>query len=392
MAYTETTTTSYGQRLKNSGKGILTGIVMFIVGTGLLWWNEGRTVKQTRALNQTEKVCVELNVASVDPAFEGKTVHATATAATDEVLTDDLYGASVNAIAISRTAEYYQWVERSKSETKDKIGGGQETVTTYTYEKEWVGSPINSGNFHDPEYQGKNSVRIEVQDGGKSAANVSFGAYRLSPRMISSFSCNEPMDLSAVRVDSTVASINGNVIYYGDSASPQIGDVRVTFRKAPASAEVSIVADVIGDTFTDHVAKNGNHVQLINMGAKSADEMFEAAHQSNKILCWILRIVGILLVVFGLKGIVGIVIAILKVLPFLANIVNVGTSLICWVVGLVWSFLIIAIAWIAYRPVIAIIMLAAIAALVYFLVKKSKAAKAAAPAEEPAPAPAEPEK
>ena len=31
----------------------------------------------------------------------------------------------------------YQWVEDSKSETQKTLGGGEETVTTYTYKKEW---------------------------------------------------------------------------------------------------------------------------------------------------------------------------------------------------------------------------------------------------------------
>jgi len=396
MAYTETTTTTYGQRLKKSGKGIVAGLVMFVVGTGLLWWNEGRTVKQTKALNQTEKVCVELDPSSVDASFEGKTVHATAVAATEDVLVDNYYGVAVNAIAISRDVEYYQWVEHSTSTTKDKVGGGQETTTTYTYAKEWTRYPVDSDEFKDPEYQGLNTVRTTIENDEQYAAKVSFGAYKLSPRQVSSFSCNEAMDLSAIaeQVTDTVnlVKVDGNVVYYGNSAAPEVGDVRVTLTKAPASAQVSIVADVVGDTFTDHIAKNGNKIQLVEMGAKSAEEMFADAHASNKILCWILRVLGIILVVFGLKGIVGIVIALLKVLPFLANIVNVGTSLICWVVGLAWSFIVIAIAWIVYRPLIGIALLVAVGALVFFLVKKSKAAKAAAPAAEAAPAPAPEEK
>jgi hypothetical protein len=44
----------------------------------------------------------------------------------------------------------------------------------------------------------------------------------------------------------------------------------------------------------------------------------------------------------------------------------------------VWSLLVIAIAWIFYRPVLAIIILAAVGALVYFLVKRSKKNEAVA--------------
>ena len=47
MAYTETSYTGYGTRVKNSFKAIGTGFVLFLGGTALLWWNEGRAVKVT---------------------------------------------------------------------------------------------------------------------------------------------------------------------------------------------------------------------------------------------------------------------------------------------------------------------------------------------------------
>lgn len=41
MAYTETTTQSWGSRLGDSLKGIIVGIILFIVSFPLLFWNEG---------------------------------------------------------------------------------------------------------------------------------------------------------------------------------------------------------------------------------------------------------------------------------------------------------------------------------------------------------------
>ena len=71
MAYTEVTRTSYGSRLKNSLGGIFIGILMFLGGTALLWWNEGRAVKTTKMLKDAEKNYVEMeNISKVDPAFE----------------------------------------------------------------------------------------------------------------------------------------------------------------------------------------------------------------------------------------------------------------------------------------------------------------------------------
>lgn len=64
MAYTETTTTTYGQRVKKSFGGIGSGILLFIVGTILLWWNEGRAVKTTKMLNEAAGVTVEMTTSA----------------------------------------------------------------------------------------------------------------------------------------------------------------------------------------------------------------------------------------------------------------------------------------------------------------------------------------
>ena len=58
MAYTETTYTGYGTRVKNSFKAIGTGFMLFLAGTALLWWNEGRAVKTNDMLNEAEACIV----------------------------------------------------------------------------------------------------------------------------------------------------------------------------------------------------------------------------------------------------------------------------------------------------------------------------------------------
>jgi len=67
-------------------------------------------------------------------------------------------------------------------------------------------------------------------------------------------------------------------------------------------------------------------------------------------------------------------VTILKVLPPLAKVGEVGVNLVTFIVGLVWSLIIIVIAWVFWRPVLAIGLAVVIAALVYFLVSKSKKA------------------
>ena len=381
MAYQEVTKTSYGSRLGNSLKGILVGLALFVAATVLLWWNEGRAVKTSKMLKAAETECVDVaSVASLDPALEGKLIHATAVAKTDEILTDPTYGVSVNAIRLVRDVEYYQWVEHSESVTKDKIGGGQETTTTYTYSKEWVGGPIDSGNFKDPDYQSSNFVRTTVPDNTMTAEKVEFGAYVLPPAMVGAIPASTSVNLPASLANGIDTFVDGSTVYYGENPqTPAIGDVRVSFTEADGGT-ASILGQVVGNTFEPFKHKNGKSLMVLKMGEHSQESMFESEKAANKMWMWILRIIGIILVVAALRMTFSILVTILKVLPPLAKVGELGVNLVTGVVGFVWALLVILIAWVAYRPFLAVALALVIAALVYFLVSKSKKAEAQAPA------------
>ena len=197
MAYQEVTTTGYGTRVGNSFKAIGTGFLMFIAGTALLWWNEGRAVKTEKMLDEAGSAYVEMeNPNKKDASLEGELICGTAMATTEDSLVDAQFGIGAKAIAIKRSVEYYQWVEHEQSKSEDKLGGKQVTTTTYTYTKEWVSSPIESAQFKDPAYQNKNMVLTTVERNEQYAENVSFGAYKLNESLIHSISSREGMDLA----------------------------------------------------------------------------------------------------------------------------------------------------------------------------------------------------
>ena len=407
MAYQETKTTGYGTRVGNSLKSVLSGIVLIIGATILLWWNEGRAVKTADMLEDAQGACVEMpNPDKKSAEFEGELVCATAMATTDEVLTDKDFGISENAIGLSRKVEYFQWVEHEQEEKEDKLGGKEVTTTTYTYTQEWVSSPVNSGNFKDPEYQGKNYTWTQVEEQDLWAEKVTFGAYVLNESLIHSISSTEAVELNisesllesmnksvadtyAVRkglptttttatepavadsvktqvpdsikqdnkVDLEYVHQVGNVLYFGRSANaPEIGDVRITFEKT-VPAKVTIVSQVEGNTFKPFTASNKKKFQTLRMGKKTIDEIFEEENEANSMWTWILRIIGTLLVISGIRSLFSFVETLLKVVPFLSSIFAFGVGIISTIIGLVYSLIVIALAWIFYRPVLGIILL-----------------------------------
>lgn len=371
-----------------------------------------------------------------DASLEGELICGTAMATTEDSLVDAQFGIGAKAIAISRKVEYYQWVEHSESKREDKLGGKEVTTTTYTYSKEWVSSPIQSSQFKDPAYQNKNMVLTTVEDAEQYAENVSFGAYKLSESLIHSISSSEGMDLaiaedllaqfdkttqtayerfygarqkqqsepepeqtvvlsdSAKAVADSIKAVNdsineamakaenkkdleyvhqaGNVLYFGRvPGSPEVGDVRVTFEKV-VPAKVTVMAVVDGDSFKPYKAKNGKRFQTLVMGKKSGDEIIDAEKEANNMWLWALRILGVLLVISGLKGIFGFLETILKVVPFIANIFGWGVGVVCTVIGIVWSLIIIALAWLFYRPLLGIALLAIAGFLIWVFAFKGK--------------------
>lgn len=449
MAYQEVTTTGYGTRVGNSFKAIGSGFLMFVIGTALLWWNEGRAVKTEKMLDEAGNAYVEMeNPNKKDASLDGELICGSAMATTEDSLSDAQFGIGAKAIALCRSVEYYQWVEHEQTKREDKLGGKEVTTTTYTYSKQWVSSPVQSSQFHDPAYQNKNTVFTTIDDAEQYAENVSFGAYKLPETLIHRISSREAMDLaiaedllkqfdkstqaayehfygvqksiqqasqpvqqpaqqSAIpdsirallpdsvkaKLDSLQAvsdSINkqmanaenkkdlayihqaGNVLYFGRvPGAPEVGDVRVTFEKV-VPAKVTVMAVVDGDTFKPYKAKNGKRFQTLVMGKKSGDEIIDAEKEANNMILWALRIIGIMIVIGGLKGIFGFLETILKVVPFVANIFGWGVGIVCTVIGIVWSLIVIALAWLFYRPLLGIGLLVLAGFLVWVFAFKGK--------------------
>ena len=394
MAYQETTTKNYGQRLSESFKGIISGIIMLIAGTVLLFWNEGNFVKTQKSIEEAQSVVIKTdNVEALNPEWNGKLIYGVSKVQTSDTLRDELFNFSVNAVKLSRKVEYYQWEENSKSETKDKIGGGQETVTTYTYKKDWANSPVNSANFHDPAYQSANTTITTIENKDIVADHVIWGAYELPVFIKNAVSGTNPADIqlseetkaewkktltpSSETSDSIAAKelihASNNTVYFGaNPAAPAVGDMRVTVTYTPPGGDLSIIAQVQGNTFTRYTAKNGKEFSSVKNGIVSAEQMFESEHQANSMWTWILRLVGMFLVIGGLKSMFSILPTLFKVLPFLGNIVGAGVGLVCSVVGFAWSLVVVSIAWLFYRPLIGILILAVAIAGIWFLKKKAK--------------------
>lgn len=396
MAVTKTETVGWSSRLGDSLKGILFGLGLFVAGFPVLFWNEGNTLKTAKALEEGQGVCVSVESnAEIDQENSGKLVHMSGKAETDDVLEDSVFGIKENAISLKRKVEMYQWVEESRTTEKKKVGGSVERTTTYTYKKEWVDHAIDSSTFEEAGHDNPGVMEFEGEE--TLASTVRFGAFRLSEKQIKLIGDARPLKLPAdFKCPLDRVQVKGPTIYVPEAATrtnplnnrevaaqPRIGDMRVTF-EVIYPHDISLVAKQHNDTFVPYVAKNGKKVSLLDDGIKDAAEMFADAQSANSFLCWMLRLVGFLMMLFGVKMVLRPLSVVLDVLPFLGNIAEVGLGIAAFVIAAPCALVTIAVAWLFYRPVAAVILIAAAGGIVYWFRSRRKAKKSADGASAPA--------
>ncbi|MBU3666112.1 MAG: hypothetical protein FGM15_09605 [Chthoniobacterales bacterium] len=363
-----TSNSSWFSRIGKSISGIIVGLILLLIGVGLLFWNEGRAVKTYKTLKEGQGLVIDVSAESVDAANDGKLVHLTADAVTDEILSDQDFGVSANAIRLRRDVEMYQWQETEKSETRKKLGGGEETVTTYTYSKAWSSQLNNSANFQDPAGH-ENPAEFPYDSMTWDARDVGVGAFYLPPDLVGKLSDYKDLPVRDIpegaQWPEDARADKGGIYLGADPSKPQVGDVRIKFSLVEPGP-VSIVAAQSGDSFADYRAEAGGAIAMIVPGKVPAQQMFENALSENTVLTWILRLAGFILIWIGFSLIFAPLSVLADIVPLFGNLVGAATGLIAFLLALAVALTVTAIAWLFFRPLLGIALLVlAIAAAVF---------------------------
>ena len=454
--FTETTSQGWGSRITGSIKGVVVGIVLFVAAFPVLFLNEGCARKRQLTYDEVEREVKPADSASVDSASDGKLVHMSGEAVTDEILADEEFGVQANAIKLKRTVEMYQWHEKKESKSRKKVGGRKETTTTYRYVKNWSAALIDSSKFRKPAgHENPGSMPYESKE--SVAESVALGAFKLSPDLIAQIDKAEPLPVgkkkpataptpeapprgpstatsarpgtdagpnaepgaegdtssrpgtgarpntatrpgtaaapdtgprpgtgAAATTDrpATKLKVAGGGYYIGaDPASAQIGDVRIKFSVVRPTT-VSIIAQQSGDSFESYVAKTDQKVSWLSVGKKSAHEMIADKRSASRLMTWLGRLGGFLMMAIGIAMVFRPLAVLADVLPILGDILRMGIGIFAFIIAFALSLVTIAIAWLFYRPVLAIILIA-VAVGAFVGIKKlaaGKKARQAAPA------------
>lgn len=415
--FSEITNESLGERLGGSIKGVLVGIVLFIAAFPLLFWNEGRAVSDAKRIALGAANTVSIAGDQVQSANDGKLVHVTAKADTKETLADPVFGVKATAIKLRRTVQMFQWDEKKDSTTQKKLGGGTETKTTYRYVKDWSESAIDSANFkHQQDHV---NPPMPYEELTQAAKDVTLGAFAMPESLINkcdkftklTVSPDALADLPSDIRDRTrifdggfyTAAVAGPAAptpaatpSAGPEAStasptpsagpagaePKIGDLRVKFSQV-LPGEVSVIAQQKGNSFEAFGTDEGT-IELLSFGKVSAAEMYKAEQAKSNLITWVLRLVGFLVMGFGMSMVSRPLSVLGDIIPFVGSIIGGVTGFLAFAIALPLSLITISIAWVWYRPMVGIPILVVGLVLIVWTIRlkvKAVARRAAAIAE-----------
>src|SRR5581483_259180 len=360
-SFTETTTTSWLSRIGQSILGVLIGIVL-IIGSGVfLFWNEGRAVQTYRSLAEGAGSVVDIDAGRVDPANDGKLVHVSGEVKTTAPLSDTEFGVSSPALRLVRSVEMYQWKEESSTETHKNLGGSEEKVTTYKYTQEWSDRRFDSAKFKRPDGHSNPQMRYAYFEA--TARDAALGAFRPSEHVLHLLPADDALRVepdaaakAAARLGLKLQAVDGRFYAGADPGSPHIGDLRISYRIARLGP-ASVIGRQSGSDFAEFQTHARDRLLMAKAGIVSAPDMFQAAKDENRILTWVLRIVGAVVMFIGFALIFRPLVVVADVVPFIGDVLGAGTGLAALVLTLVAAPLVIGIAWFFYRPVIGIAVL-----------------------------------
>lgn len=380
-----TTRTSWLSRLGSAFGGVLTGLALILASIILLAWNEGRSVQAIRANKEGAGSVTSVATNRIVPANAGRLIHVSATAAAEDPRVDSALGVSADGLILTRKIEYYQWVETRKSETRTRLGGGEETVTTYSYDRQWTGTPEDSSRFQRP--AGHQNPAPQIKNADFRAENAKLGAFILDGAVLDQVVADRPLPVTseqattaATALSRPVRVVEGGFYVGGNPATPEAGDMRITYLVAPQNSILSVIGAQTDATLQPYPTKAGTPILMVRTGTASAEQMFARAKAANQTMSWVLRGLG-LVVMMAAFGMVLAPLGVLSdVVPLFGSIVRMGTGLVAGAAGLIVSLGVIAAAWTVYRPLVAVGIVAVAAAGAAALLWRGRAKAAQAKA------------
>lgn len=388
MSTTTVESASWFARMKRSVGGVVFGSGLMLAMLVLLFTNEGRAVRTARGLDQGSGALVQASPQQVDPAMEGKLVYLAGDTTAPVALVDARTGVQAPALRMARKVEMFQWVESSSSKKEVAVGGTETTTTQYDYTLQWHGQPQDSSRFRQPE--GHVNPAMALANESFTADGAQLGSWAIDAPVLDQLPTSQALaapqpDLytlqSTLGRALPVTVVDGALLVSANPQQPSVGDYRISYQLAPVQP-ISVIGRQTGHGIRPWQTDSGTGLMLVSAGLVPAGQMFDQAVSANSTMTWIWRALGTVLMIVAFSSILGPLSVAASVFPLLGRVLAMGTGLIATGLGLGLSVLTMGLAWVVYRPLLSLAIIAVgVAAVVgvVMLVRRRKAANGSLP-------------
>jgi len=418
------TTTSSSTKKDDDPYGFgefMTGCVLIPFALVFLWKNEKKLVTYAKCMDAAQEDCITVDNSSVDEKNNFRLVHTTGKTQNDTELVDNEFAVTAeNSYRLTRTVEMFQWQEHHHAKTDSH-------PEHWTYSKGWFTHHIDSSGFRESGHENPGN-EWPFKSNTIAGQNVTLGQYRLSASQISRLGHSNRKDVAPEdkMVEATadamsncgfsafeargkylVASTDDNSLV-GD----HIGQYRVSFTYDKCDT-TTIIAQQMQDDDEVFTFRKWNpekiHVPYGNStdaegdetcgnplccyicmcvnccfsvmfeevvdratdGKETKESYFESQQELVKQLNSVFRPLGIVATIMGFYMLFAPVIKLLAYIPLvgwlLSSLTAVAAFVFALVVGGTMSCLVIAIAWVFFRPLIGIPLLLVVCASIYMI-------------------------
>lgn len=346
---------------KNKSGGILVGLIFILVGIFLLWFNEGRTVKTKATIMEAENQYADVSSETIDKNNEGKLI---ATNGKLEVsyagATDTTFDIHVAKPKLQRTVEMYQWKETCKDNNGNEV---------CSYSMVWDDEIINSDSFEDTTHNNPSSMPYNSES--FTADNSKVGEFLLDSELLNQLQADKKVNLQNSAKIANMGLTNDGTYYTNvQNGTPKVGDIRISFTYSDAT-NVSILAVQTNNGFSKFTSKEGYSIYELEEGTFTGKQILQKLSDENNTTKWILRLMGTLFIIGGFAAIVSPLQRLANYIPIFGSIFGWVTGFATFILGLALSLIVIALAWLRYRPALSIGMLIGVL-IIIILTKKTK--------------------
>lgn len=321
------------------GTAIL-GFIILIASIFALFINEHNYVNAIKIANFAEKNAIIVSPKDLNPSNDNKLIFTNGSAYSQELLTDSIIRVP-NAIALFRNTEIYQWEEIRKHRDNNKI--------SYTYRKTWSKNLINSDNFESSAY--KNPKKMKYEPKNIYAHNIGLGKFYLSEEIIKNI--NSISKITQLPYNSNFKIYNGFYFTGNDYDNPKIGDQKLSYSYIPSGIKLSIIAKQSGNHLENMNSKYGDFSIVMN-GEKDLKTMISDYKKNLTNNTWLIRGISLLFLFLGLNLIIQPIVNLGNTIPILGELTQMAAFASTLIITIALGTLIISLAWLLFRPEIAI--------------------------------------